>query len=1795
MTKQINIAILTTLDAKGARAAEQWIAQLTQATKQAGAIASKGGGASPFAAMSADAAKAEKDILRYASAMASAQRATGDTAGAVQTHAAALAQMTPNTIEAHRATTQLSGAQKALQKELSGGAGMAQQFGDAMKSSLMGIVGPAALAAGAIKLVGEAGELVKLGAQAEQTRVRFDQLAKQAHTTGDAMLASLRQASAGTISDTNLELAMMKANLLGVATSADQLGPLLAIARDRAQQMGISTAFAFDSLVTGLGRGSRLILDNIGVMVKEGEVNAAYARSVGKTVAQLTDQEKKQALVNEVVRQGNETMAATGGAVESNVAKLERLSATWENLKAAIGGGLADVAGPLADDIGKIAGSLQELSGTAGGAATPLDKVTTSAEGALTVTGQLQNTFAGLSAGLLVLTGHTDEANARLYQLAGATPPAASGLDVVAGSAINTASAVVQAAVAEQQAALVAAQLTAANQVLAPATIATADAHAAGEHEARAFSVATADATMASLADAAAKQEQTAQTELAAAQANAAADAFMALHPNITASGLASLATAGQINPLLAQLVLARIRAAEATAELARFRAMAGIAVQRNAPIADRAERQDFRHSVAVDQRNKEIAATNQAAEASRRLASVQGNEIPTIQHLRAEAEALKKTRGADSADYINKLADIAQAEQRAESAAKKGRGGRAGGGAAAAKAAQATGDRIEDITRVSGNKLADIQEQAQQKIAAIDAKYAAQRVAAQRALNEQIAEMSAAVKFDQTLDNFDAFQKDMTKEQQQAFAEREAAEVRYNERISAAQDEARNEAVNGDADFAGERLKIREAQAKRQMEIEQRAAQANADTNGKQKAAVAATAAAATKANEDQANTEIAIAQAKADEKAGAQQAEKDAVAAAAVEQANKVIAAAEESSTKVRKASADQRSTVIGNLQAQADAVKAWADAIASGAARAQSAMGGVTGPSTSTGGDTGGDTSGDNAAAGGGTFLTHGPTTLTVGDNPGGAELVHVVPLSGRGTTRVGAGMARMAGGGTLMATSSGSASSSGGSGDVLATFKQAVAYLDSLLPYIQRQNRFIKEVRTYQHTMQETIKIFADITTLHKSLAQPLPPISNKVFEDLAGEIAKMMTILVTKIDPNLAKSKRMFEHILAADKAAVAVFTEILNLRQQLAVPSSPIVLAQVQTLANEAMAIVTVLRERLIVANQHQSDELEHYAAIVAGSIAILKDVADLRKRLSENMGSPFDMALIKKFAERAAEITRLVETELIPFAEQQAAEMQRYADVSSAAVGLLVGVADLRKRLSEDIGGPFDMRQIKKFAQRAAEITRMVQAELVPQGEEQAAAMQRYADTAGSAIAILKDIADLRKRLSEAMGSPFDMNLIRTLADEARQITQIVQAVLVATTEETAAGFSRYADSVGSAVAILKGVADLRKDVADLAGPIPEKAIIAMADEAKRIAQIVSARLIPTTEEQAGALGHYADSVGSAVGIISDVAGLRKDATDLAGPIPVQAVVSLANEAKQIAQVVAAQLIPTTEDQADGFSRYASAVGSAVSVVRDAAGLRKDAADLAGPIPVAGIIRLADDAKRITQIVLARMVPASEAQRDAMQRFADTEGAAITALKNVLDMPAQAFADYRSPSDAQIGMVVTDANRIIRQVDKAARAYDTKGLDAAKLFSEAVGGTFAAFKDGLLFFEALNSGDFQLDPKNLAKFEAGMGQTMATAGRLGAQAVAIPAANITALQNVTAALTAAYESMIRLAAVPAGNLSQLAAGFGAAVGGGGGGSVVNNIYITTQPGQNANQIADAVIQRIGQRVGARH
>ena len=227
-----------------------------------------------------------------------------------------------------------------------------------LSRGLAGIATGAGIA-GALELGRAAFDLAQVGAESQRLTASLNTLAQQSGTTGTALLQSLRAASRGTIDDSALILAANRANLLGVADTAEELGKLLEVARVRGRALGLSTSQAFDDLVTGIGRASPLILDNLGIVTGGNAVYENFAASIGKSANALTDAEKKQALFNLAVDGSAELVAATAGQADDAASSFERLSAAGNNLKGALGEDFADGS---AESVGRLATETQNFA-----------------------------------------------------------------------------------------------------------------------------------------------------------------------------------------------------------------------------------------------------------------------------------------------------------------------------------------------------------------------------------------------------------------------------------------------------------------------------------------------------------------------------------------------------------------------------------------------------------------------------------------------------------------------------------------------------------------------------------------------------------------------------------------------------------------------------------------------------------------------------------------------------------------------------------------------------------------------------------------------------------------------------------------------------------------------------------------------------------------------------------------------------------------------------------------------------------------------------------------------------------------------------------------------------------------------------------------------------------------------------------------------------------------------------------------------------------------------------------------
>lgn len=150
----------------------------------------------------------------------------------------------------------------------------------------------------------KAWDLAESTVKLDQQRVAFNNLARSMGADADSILASLRRMSAGTIDAAGLMASAGQAMLLGIPV--DKLNSMMAAARASARITGKTIREAFDDITLGAARQSKLILDNLGIMVNVDKAYRDYAATLKRSANSLTDAEKKQAFLNEVMRQSNE-------------------------------------------------------------------------------------------------------------------------------------------------------------------------------------------------------------------------------------------------------------------------------------------------------------------------------------------------------------------------------------------------------------------------------------------------------------------------------------------------------------------------------------------------------------------------------------------------------------------------------------------------------------------------------------------------------------------------------------------------------------------------------------------------------------------------------------------------------------------------------------------------------------------------------------------------------------------------------------------------------------------------------------------------------------------------------------------------------------------------------------------------------------------------------------------------------------------------------------------------------------------------------------------------------------------------------------------------------------------------------------------------------------------------------------------------------------------------------------------------------------------------------------------------
>jgi hypothetical protein len=146
-------------------------------------------------------------------------------------------------------------------------------------------------------------------------------------------LDGARQATGNLVADYDLMVAANKATTLGVTKTSEEFAKLTGVAARLGASVGLDATKAVDDFTTALGRGSVMILDNLGISLKLEDAYKEYGERIGITADKLTDAQKKQAFLTIAMERAEAAANSSGVSFDTNAAKISQLSTAWQNFK----------------------------------------------------------------------------------------------------------------------------------------------------------------------------------------------------------------------------------------------------------------------------------------------------------------------------------------------------------------------------------------------------------------------------------------------------------------------------------------------------------------------------------------------------------------------------------------------------------------------------------------------------------------------------------------------------------------------------------------------------------------------------------------------------------------------------------------------------------------------------------------------------------------------------------------------------------------------------------------------------------------------------------------------------------------------------------------------------------------------------------------------------------------------------------------------------------------------------------------------------------------------------------------------------------------------------------------------------------------------------------------------------------------------------------------------------------------------------------------------------------------------
>ena len=231
----------------------------------------------------------------------------------------------------------------------------------AQANGLGGLVGVYAAAAANVFAISAAFAALNRAAQFETIIRGTEQLASAVGSSATIVVEELKRVTQGQLSVIE---AATSANLaLSAGFNTDQIAQLGEVANKAAKALGRNLTDAFQRITRGAIKLEPELLDEIGIFTRINPALEAYALQLGKSVSQLTQFERRQAFVNQVIKDGQQAFQDVDISGKSTQATFEALVANFTDLALVVGGFVADSLVPLAEFLDKNLGNRLILLG----------------------------------------------------------------------------------------------------------------------------------------------------------------------------------------------------------------------------------------------------------------------------------------------------------------------------------------------------------------------------------------------------------------------------------------------------------------------------------------------------------------------------------------------------------------------------------------------------------------------------------------------------------------------------------------------------------------------------------------------------------------------------------------------------------------------------------------------------------------------------------------------------------------------------------------------------------------------------------------------------------------------------------------------------------------------------------------------------------------------------------------------------------------------------------------------------------------------------------------------------------------------------------------------------------------------------------------------------------------------------------------------------------------------------------------------------------------------------------------